>query len=114
MARLDVKRRLNTARKRRVRNVVRGTAERPRLSVHVSNTAIHAQIINDLEHKTLVGLKSTNGTSNIAGAQAFAKTFAAAAKKAKATKVVLDRGEKKYHGRLKAFADQLRDEGMEF
>ena len=114
MARLDVKRRLNIARKRRVRNIVRGTAERPRLSVHVSNNAIHAQVINDLEHKTIIGMKSSNGTSNIDGASKFAKTFAEAAKKAKVSKVVLDRGEKKYHGRLKAFADQLREEGLEF
>ncbi|HIA91767.1 TPA: 50S ribosomal protein L18 [Candidatus Saccharibacteria bacterium] len=112
MARLDNKRRLQEARKRRVRNIIRGTAERPRLTVHVSNVAMHAQIINDLDHKTLLGMKS-GSASNIEGAATFAKEFAAAAKKAKLTSVVLDRGSKKYHGKLKAFADKLREEGME-
>lgn len=114
MGRIEKKNQAKLNRQRRVRNVVRGTTERPRLTVLVSNTAIHAQIIDDSNHKTLVGAKSKAGQANIKGAEAFAKTFAAAAKKAKVSKVVLDRGSRRFHGKLKAFADTLRTEGLEF
>ena len=114
MGRIDSKNQSKLARARRVRRVVRGTSERPRLSVLVSNSTIHAQIIDDSAHKTIIGAKAKAGQKNIAGVEAFAKDFAGKAKKAKVSKVVLDRGSKRYHGRIKAFADSLRKEGLEF
>jgi len=101
----------------RTRASIHGTASRPRLSVHISNKHLSAQIINDDESKTLasattVGLKSTGTLTDratILGAEI--------AKKAKANKissVVFDRGSKQYHGRIKAVADAARENGLEF
>jgi large subunit ribosomal protein L18 len=95
-----------------------GTADRPRLSVTISNTHVSAQIINDELHKTLahastIGDKSMTGTmteKSIAVGTAIAK----AAKSAKVTKVVFDRGERIYHGRIKALAEAARAGGLEF
>jgi large subunit ribosomal protein L18 len=105
-------------RKNRVRATVIGTAERPRLSVYLSNMHIHAQIINDADGKTLVS--STTATSKEAKgnmtekAAWVGKDIAAKAKKAKVTKVVFDRNGRKYHGRLKSLADAAREGGLEF
>lgn len=96
-----------------------GTKERPRLSVFRGLKNIHAQIINDVEGKTLVaassvGLKSLKSGGNIAAARAVGKKLAelAAAKKIKA--VVFDRGTSRYHGRVKALADAAREGGLVF
>jgi large subunit ribosomal protein L18 len=104
-------------RKGRVRATVIGTAERPRLSVHVSNLHISAQIINDEAHNTLVHV-TTNGTK-ISGtmterAEAIGELIAKKAKAAKVTKVVFDRNGRLYHGRIKALADAARKNGLEF
>ncbi|MBI4034350.1 50S ribosomal protein L18 [Candidatus Saccharibacteria bacterium] len=104
-------------RSRRVRARVVGTAKRPRLSVHISNLHITAQIINDgqgqtLAHVSTVGTKQSGSLSEKAawvGSQIAAK-----AKKSKVTKIVLDRGPKRYHGRVKALAEAARQAGLEF
>lgn len=102
----------------RVRHNVIGTPERPRLAVRISNLHITAQIIDDSAHTTLasattVGLKATGKTmtekATILGAEIAKK-----AKTAKVNKVVLDRGSRLYHGRVKAFAEAARKEGLEF
>lgn len=113
MARLDAIRQMYTARERRVRNVITGTTERPRLMLHVSNRGFEAQIIDDSQEKTLIGMRTTEG-SNVDQAEKFGKTVAEAAKKAKISKVVFDRGGKRYHGRIQAFADAARKAGLEF
>lgn len=105
-------------RKNRVRSTVVGTAERPRLSVYVSNMHIHAQIINDAIGKTLVA-STTAAAKDAKGSMSekavwVGKDIAAKAKKAKVTKVVFDRNGRKYHGRLKALADAAREGGLEF
>ena len=102
----------------RVRANITGTSERPRLSVHVSNRHISAQIIDDTTHKTLahattVGQKSTKGTMS-ERAEWVGSEIAKKAKAAKVKAVVLDRGGKLYHGRVKALADAARKEGLEF
>jgi large subunit ribosomal protein L18 len=117
MNRLAHKRKNAARRTNRVRTVVVGTAERPRLSVHVSNTHLTAQIIDDSTGKTLayvttVGQKQT-GTMVERAAWA-GKEIAGKAKKAKLSKVVFDRGSRKYHGRVKALADAAREGGLEF
>lgn len=104
-------------RAKRTRATIHGTADRPRLSVNVSNQHVTAQIINDDEGKTLA-YASTVG-SKISGtmtekAAAIGAQIAKNAKKAKVTKVVFDRGSRLYAGRLSALADAARKEGLEF
>jgi len=105
-------------RKNRIRATVKGTSDRPRLSVYVSNTNISAQIIDDTLHKTIasattVGAKAAKGTLSEKAAWVGAE-IAAAAKKAKVTSVVFDRSGRQYHGRIKALADAAREKGLEF
>lgn len=105
-------------RKNRVRATVHGTAERPRLSVYVSNMHIHAQIIDDAKGATLAS--STSATAkDLKGSLTEKATWvgddiAKKAKKAKVTAVVFDRNGRKYHGRLKALAEAARKGGLEF
>lgn len=104
-------------RKRRTRAKIHGTAERPRLTIHISNQHITAQIIDDDKQTTLayastVGSKLT-GTMTEKAAK-IGEQIAKAAKKAKVTKVVFDRGSKLYAGRMSALADAARKEGLEF
>lgn len=105
-------------RKRRVRARMSGTATCPRLSVHISNMHINAQLIDDENSKTL-GSISTVGQTKLTGTMVDKATWAGTeiAKKAKALKikqVVFDRGSKLYHGRVKALADAARAGGLEF
>ena len=103
-------------RKQRVRSRVSGTAQRPRLSVTISNLHVSAQIINDadgktLAHSTTVGAKAKGTMTEKA---AFVgKDIATKAKKAKINQVVFDRNGRLYAGRLKALAEAVRQEGIE-
>lgn len=104
-------------RKNRIRAKVVGTPERPRLSLHISNLHVSAQIIDDskdvtLAHASTVGQKSLDGNLT-KRAEWTGEKIAAVAKKAKVKKVVLDRNGKLYHGRVKAFADAARKAGLE-
>jgi len=104
-------------RKNRVRSKVTGTAERPRLTVTISNMHISAQIIDDTKQHTLaasttVGTKQT-GTMTEQAAFVGAD-IAKKAKKAKINAVVFDRNGRQYAGRLSALADAARKEGLEF
>lgn len=106
-----------TLRKNRVRSTVSGTAERPRLTVTVSNLHVSAQIIDDVAGKTLAAattVGSKAGGTLTEKAAVVGKDIATKAKKAKVTKVVFDRNGRKYAGRLKALADAARNEGLEF
>jgi len=107
-----------TQRKGRIRSVVTGTTERPRLSVFVSNLHITAQIIDDSQHKTIayvttVGQKSLKG-SMTEKAVWVGSEIGKKAKDAKVKKIVFDRGGKLYHGRVAALADAARKSGLEF
>lgn len=104
-------------RKARVRAKVSGTAERPRLSVTISNTHVSAQLIDDVKGHTLasattVGTKAT-GTMTEKCAT-IGTEIAKKAKKAKINAVVFDRNGRQYAGRLSALADAARKEGLEF
>jgi large subunit ribosomal protein L18 len=117
MNRLVSKARNSLRRANRVRTVVRGTADRPRLSVHVSNRHISAQIIDDSTGKTIVSastitLKATGTMTE--KATAVGKEVATKAKANKIKAVAFDRGPRLYHGRVKALADAARQEGLEF
>jgi large subunit ribosomal protein L18 len=106
-------------RHRRVRGRVSGTAERPRLVVFRSNRGIEAQLVNDLEQRTLAAAswlqlpKSFKGTKTDQAAE-VGKRLAAAAKKAGIETCVFDRGGYLYHGRVKALADGAREGGLQF
>lgn len=105
-------------RKHRVRATVSGTAERPRLSIHVSNRHITAQIIDDEKGKTLayistVSAKASKGTMT-ERAVWVGEEIAKKAKIAKVKKVVFDRGGHIYHGRVAALATAARNAGLEF
>jgi large subunit ribosomal protein L18 len=102
----------------RVRSKVRGTAERPRLSVFRSNRAIWAQIIDDSKGHTLASAASANvtekGLSKRDEATKVGQLLAQKAKAAGVAKVVFDRGPYLYHGRVKALADGAREGGLDF
>jgi len=105
-------------RKHRIRAIVSGTTERPRLSVFISNKHISAQLIDDTKHHTIaqistVGAKAATGTMTERG-QWVGTEIAKKAKTAKVTQVVFDRGGRQYHGRIKALADAARAGGLEF
>ena len=118
MERLKNKLKNRQLRKNRIRSVVKGTPQRPRLSVYVSNTHISAQIIDDTTHATLAAV-STVGNKKLTGTMTEKATWVGTeiAKKAVAKKVKLvafDRSGRKYHGRVKALADAARQNGLEF
>jgi large subunit ribosomal protein L18 len=107
----------------RIRQRVRGTAERPRLCVHKSLRYVYAQVVNDLTGQTLVQASSLESEIR-EGLEGGAKTKAAArlvgarlAERAKAKgieKVVFDRGGYVYHGRVKELAEGAREAGLDF
>ncbi|HEU4716141.1 MAG TPA: 50S ribosomal protein L18 [Candidatus Saccharimonadales bacterium] len=117
MANLAKKLLNKSLRKNRVRSKVTGTAERPRLTVTISNKHVSAQIIDDVKQHTLaaattVGTKQTGSLSEQA---AFVGSeIAKKAKKAKINAVVFDRNGRQYAGRLAALAEAARKEGLEF
>ena len=104
-------------RKGRVRAKISGTAERPRLTVTISNLHVSAQLIDDVAQKTLVSATTvgskTKGTKTELAAKIGAE-IAKKAKKAKINTVVFDRNGRQYAGRLHALADAARKEGLEF
>lgn len=118
MNRLESKKNGRALRKNRIRSTVIGTTDRPRLSVHVSNLHVSAQVIDDSKHETLAHSTSANQKAATGSLQAKAEwvgaDIAKKAKSAKVSKVVFDRGGKKYHGRIKALADAARAAGLEF
>ena len=101
----------------RTRAKIHGTKERPRLTVHISNLNVTAQIINDdtmstLAYATTVGKKMTGSMSEKAAQ--IGTEIAKLAKKANISKVVFDRGSRLYAGRMSSLADAARKEGLEF
>ena len=105
-------------RHRRVRGKVRGTSERPRLVVSRSNKGISAQLVDDMDGKTLAAasflqLKSFKGNKTAQAAE-VGKLLAKNAKGAGVERVVFDRGGYLYHGRVKALADGAREGGLAF
>mgnify|MGYP000707631239 CR=1 FL=1 len=106
--------------KSRVRTVVSGTAERPRLSIYRSNKHIYAQLINDVQGTTLTATSSSDKTiigqegSKTEKAAMVGKLIAEKALAAGITEVVFDRGGNLYHGRIKQLADAARKGGLKF
>ena len=105
-------------RRRRVRATVRGTAERPRLSVFRSNRGIQAQLIDDVTGHTVAAVNWTEDDLKSLGTMDQAKKagelLAERGKSAGVETVVFDRGGYRYHGRVKALADGAREGGLKF
>ena len=106
----------------RVRKRIRGSGERPRLTVYRSHRNLACQIIDDTSGKTLVaiGTKDKEVRTNVpyggnkAAAQAIGKMLAEKAIAAGIKQVAFDRGHYKYHGRVAALADAAREAGLSF
>lgn len=107
-----------TRRKIGVRKHVFGDEQRPRLTVYRSLKQIYAQIIDDMQGKTLVSWSTVQAKvptgGNISAATEVGKQLAEKAIAAGITKVQFDRNGFKYHGRVKALADGAREGGLQF
>lgn len=103
-------------RKRRIRAKIVGTESRPRLSVFRSNKALYVQFIDDGKRQTLIGLNEAriklSEKVKVKRAYEFGKKVAEAALKLNIKTVVFDRGGYRYHGRVKALAEGLREGGI--
>ncbi len=115
-------RKLRVARHRRVRRKVRGTSERPRLCVFRSLNHVYAQVIDDVNGRTLAAASSLelgSGPCAKKGAKselskAVGTAIAERALEKGASKVVFDRGGYKFHGRVRAVAEAAREGGLVF
>ncbi len=106
-------------RAQRARTYLKGTAERPRLVIFKSLNHVYAQLVNDLDQKTITGVSSLKGSVNAKGnmtqkAQSVGSAIAKKAIDLGIKKAVFDRSGYIYHGRVKAFADAARKAGLEF
>ena len=105
-------------RHRRIRAVVRGTPERPRLAFFRSNKQVYAQVIDDVARVSIMGVSSLKYDDTVKGAVARAEKMGAdLAERAKArgiTKVVFDRGGFMYTGAVRAFSEAARAGGLQF
>jgi len=103
-------------RRRRVRAKISGTAERPRISVFRSNRGIAAQLVDDLTGHTLAAVAWTEeplrGKAPMEQAGAAGRLLAERAQAAGVSSAVFDRGGYQYHGRVKAFAEGVREGGL--
>jgi large subunit ribosomal protein L18 len=115
----------NLFRKRQnLRSQLKGTAERPRLSIFRSNKYIYVQIINDLTAETLIShstnslnFKKNNPTiqkNSCVAAEMLGKNIAKDCLEKNITKIIFDRGSYIYHGKIKALAESARLHGLKF
>lgn len=106
--------------KMRIRKTVTGTENRPRMAVYRSNKEIYAQIIDDVEGKTIVAASSrdkdidASNKTKIEVANLVGKAIAEKAVKAGVENIAFDRGGYLYHGRVKSLADGAREGGLKF
>ncbi len=110
-----LKQEVKERRRRRVRAKVSGTSETPRLTVYRSLKYIYAQVIDDSTGKTLVAIKDTDikeGKNKTEKAFAAGKILGEKALEKKISRVVFDKGSFKFHGRVKALADGVKEAGL--
>lgn len=104
--------------KRSIRSKISGTADRPRLTVFRSNSAIYAQIINDDAKSTIASatsyVKGNKSNSNVESAKKVGLSIAEKAKAAGINSVVFDRNGYLYHGKVKSLAEGAREGGLQF
>ena len=105
------------SKKVRIRKKVKGSPEKPRLCFYRSLSHVYAQLIDDVNHKTLLSVSSLTIDKKVSlksMATEVGKLVAQKAKEAKISDVVFDRNGFVYHGRVKAFADAARENGLKF
>lgn len=106
--------------KKRIRKVVHGTPDRPRMTVFRSNKEIYVQLVDDLGGKTIVAASSQAGdiasqkVTKIEKAKLVGKLIAEKATEAGVNSVVFDRNGYLYHGRVKSLAEAARENGLKF
>ncbi len=102
----------------RIRKQISGTSDRVRLCVMVSNKHIYAQLVDDEKSSTLASVSSSGkdgvGRKNAEGARQIGQRLAEIAKDIGVKNIVFDRGGYKYHGRVKAIAEAVREAGFKF
>lgn len=109
------KKELRNKKKNRMRMKVKGTSEKPRLTVYRSNSYLYAQIIDDVESKTIASASNIKEkANNVKTAEKVGEEVAKAAIKKGVKKVVFDRSGYKYHGKIKSLAEAARKAGLEF
>ncbi len=110
------------SRHERVRKVVFGTAERPRLSVFRSGKNLYVQVIDDFQGKTLCAISTLNENfhkvspkgNTVEASRKLGELFGPELAKKGIKKIVFDRAGYKYHGRVRALAEALREAGVDF
>ncbi len=119
MSHVPAKHVARTRRKKHIRKVISGTSDRPRLCVYRSVNHIYAQVIDDMNGRTIASASSLKLAlpegakgGNKAGAAAVGKAVAEAALASNVRKVVFDRNGYLYHGRVAALADAAREAGL--
>lgn len=106
--------------KMKIRKIVKGTADRPRMTVFRSNKEIYVQLIDDLTGKTLAATSSqiteinSQKISKIEQAKLVGKAIAEKASQAGIETVIFDRNGYLYHGRVKSLAESAREGGLKF
>ena len=107
---------LRITRHKRIRKKLSGTAEMPRLSVFRSNKHIYAQLINDNDGHTMTSANDSKLTAknNIQKAEGVGVSIAKSAKEIGVKKIVFDKSGYKYTGRIRALAEAMRKEGLDF
>lgn len=121
MDKLSLKKKRFERRRIRIKKKVRNNNDYPRLCISRSNKNFYAQIIDDSKSHTLVAISSLSkefpdmkNTGNIEAANTLGKLLAEKAITKGIKKVVFDRNGNLYHGKIKAFADAARENGLEF
>ena len=98
----------------RLRNRIKGTAERPRMAAYVSNRYIYVQVIDDDAQKTLCSASSLGENNTAETAKALGAKIAEAAKAQGISKITFDRGGFSFGTRLRALTDSAREAGLDF
>lgn len=115
---VQIKRARRTRRRTGIRKRVYGTPQRPRLSVYRSLKHIYAQVVDDVNGRTLAAASSVKAKledgGTVSGAKTVGVSIAEVAKAAGITEVSFDRNGFRYHGRVKALADAAREGGLKF
>ncbi len=113
---------LRKIRQKRGRKKIKGTAQRPRLCLYKSHTALYAQLVDDEAGHTLASVATSHaalkdqleGLCNIEAAKKLGEAIALKAKELGIEEIVFDRSGYKYHGRVKAVAEAAREAGLRF
>ncbi len=108
--------------RKRIRNKIRGTSERPRVHVFKSNRYVYTQVINDVDNRILASASTLEkefkqkkkNFKNVEACQVLGEMLAQRLKAKKIESVIFDRGVYRYHGRIKALAEAMRKGGLTF